>query len=189
MATLPALLTAEEFAKMTFPEDGVKRELKDGLVIEMGHARFGHELVKSKANRILDEWASRTDAGIVLSETEYLVSEHVSYMPDVSFLTKERASAMDPNRFAQGAPDLAVEVVSSESAKYLEEKVEDYLANGSRGVWVLYPEQRVIRLHDRSGSSRLLRETDWVEDPDLLPGFRAPVKKFFEGLSVKAAVK
>lgn len=79
--------------------------------------------------------------------------------------------------------------VSSEFAEYLEGKVEDYLANGSRGVWELYSEQRVIRLHDRSGSSRLLRETDWVEDPDLLPGFRAPVKKFFEGLTARTRAK
>lgn len=171
---------------MAFPKDGVKRELKDG---EIGHAKFGHERVKSNTLAILLEWALRTDSGIVLTETEYLIAEHVSYMPDISFLTKERAAAMDPDRFAQGAPDLAVEVVSSESAEYLEGKIEDCLANGGRGVWVLYPEQRVIRLHDRSGSSRLLRDTDWVEDPELLPGFRAPVKKFFEGLTARARVK
>jgi Uma2 family endonuclease len=186
MATIPTLLTAEEFAAMTLPEDGVKRELKDGEIVEMGHAKFGHEAVKANTIEILVSWAVATGAGKVYSETEYLVSEHVSYMPDVSFLTKERADAMDPDCFAQGAPDLAVEVVSSESAEYLEGKVEDYLANGSRGVWVLYPEKRVIRLHDRTGSSRLLRDTDRIEDAELLPGFRAPVVKFFEGLPAKA---
>jgi Uma2 family endonuclease len=121
----------------------------------------------------------------VFSETEYLVAEHTSYIPDVSFLTKQRADTMDSDRLAQGAPDLAVEVVSSESAEYLERKVEDYLVNGSRGVWVLYPEQRVIRMYERTGSSRLLREIDSVEDPELLPGLRAPVARFFQGLSAK----
>jgi len=107
---------------MAFPKDGVKRELKDGQIVEMGHLKFGHERVKSNTLAILVEWALRTDSGIVLSETEYLIAEHVSYMPDVSFLTKERAAAMDPDRFAQGAPDLAVEVVSSESAEYRRER-------------------------------------------------------------------
>ncbi|HYK61722.1 MAG TPA: hypothetical protein VEV85_19970 [Bryobacteraceae bacterium] len=95
-----------------------------------------------------------------------------------------RSQSLRPRRARLGGGG-----VPSESAEYLEGKVEGYLANGRRGVWVLYPEQRVIRLHGRSGSSRLLRETDWVEDPDLLPGFRAPVKKFFEGLTAKTRAK
>jgi Uma2 family endonuclease len=76
----------------------------------------------------------RTDGREVFSEAEYQLEEHLTYAPDVSSLSKERAAAMDPERLAQGAPDLAVEVVSSESAEYLEEKVEDYFAHGCRIV-------------------------------------------------------
>jgi len=182
MATTPALLTVEEFAAMQWKEEGIKRELKGGEIVELGHAKYGHERVKANAHGIVFEWNLRAHAGMVHSETEYELEEHLSYIPDVSFLTNERVAALDPNRLAQGSPDLAVEVVSSESAEYLEEKIEDYLSHGSRGVWVLYPEQRVMRVHARDGSSRLLRETDWVEDPEVLPGFRAPVASFFEGL-------
>ena len=182
MATTAALLTAEEFAAMPWKEDGIKRELKNGEIVELGHAKAGHEIVKSDTHWILADWVVRTDFGRVLSETEYELEKHLSYIPDVSFLSKARFAALDPNRLAQGAPDLAVEVVSSESAEYLEEKIEDYLAHGSGSVWVMYPEQRTMRLHAPDGSSRLLKETDWVEDPEVLPGFRAPVARFFEGL-------
>lgn len=167
---------------MPWKEDGIKRELKNGKVAELGHSNFGHELIKSTIQGLLIEWNLRTKKGAVFSKTEYELQQYVSYIPDVSSLANEREVAQDPNRLAQGAPDLAVEVVSSESAEYLEGKIEDYFAHGSRGVWVLYPEQRVIRLHARDGSARLLRETDWVEDPDVLPGFRAPVASFFAGL-------
>jgi Uma2 family endonuclease len=185
MATTPTLLTAEEFAAMPWKEDGIKRELKKGRVVELGHSNFGHELIKSAILGLLIEWNLRTKKGVVFSETEYELQRYVSYIPDISFLTNEREVALDLNRLAQGAPDLAVEVVSSESAEYLEGKIEDYFAHGSRGVWVLYPEQRVIRLHARDGSSRLLREADWVEDPGVLPGFRAPVASFFAGLPTR----
>src|SRR5215471_11606430 len=134
MATTAALLTAEEFAAMPWKEDGIKRELKNGEIVELGRANYGHELVKSDTHSLLVEWTLETGAGLVLSQTEYKLEEHLSYIPDVSFLTLERAAAQDPNRLAQGSPDLAVEVVSSESAKYLEEKVQDYLTHGSRGV-------------------------------------------------------
>ena len=181
MATTPATLSVDEFEKLSW-EDGLKRELQDGEVVEMGQAKFGHEKVKSNTIMILAVWAFQAGDTDVYSETMYKLEAHTGYVPDVSLLRKERAAAMDPGRIAQGAPDLAVEVVSSESAEYLEAKIEDYLARGSRAVWVLYPEQRVMRVHDQTGSSRLLREGDVVEDPELLPGFRAVVARFFEGL-------
>ena len=181
MATTPATLSVDEFVNLSW-DDGLKRELKDGEIVEMPLANFGHEKVKSNANKILVVWAHQTGGGTVYPETGYKLEASTGYIPDVSFLTKEREAAMDITRIAQGAPDLAVEVVSSESAEYLETKIEDYLARGSQAVWVLYPEQRVIRVHDQTGASRLLREGATLEDLDLLPGFRVAVARFFEGL-------
>jgi Uma2 family endonuclease len=40
----------------------------------------------------------------------------------------------------RGAPDLAVEVVSSETAARLRTKIGLYLKNGSKAVWVVFPE-------------------------------------------------
>jgi Uma2 family endonuclease len=54
---MPTPITAEEFAAMMFEEDGIKRELKDGEIVELGHAKFGHERVKSNTIGILGEWA------------------------------------------------------------------------------------------------------------------------------------
>jgi Uma2 family endonuclease len=181
MATIPALLTVEDFAKLTW-EDGRKRELRHGEIVEKPVARFVHEIVKSNTNLVLVGWSIQTGSGIVFPESEYKLDADTAYFPDLSWLSNDRIAAMDPERIAVGAPDLAVEVVSSESAGDLESKIEDYLARGSRAVWVLYPEQRVLRVHDRTGSSRLLRASDWLEDPELLPGFRIPVSRFFERL-------
>lgn len=181
MATISAPLTVEEFDKLAW-EDGLKRELWHGGIVEKPVARFIHEIVKANANEVLVECSLRTGSGKVYVEAEYELEADTAYFPDLSWLTKDRIAAMDPQRVAQGAPNLAVEVVSSESAGDLESKIEDYLAHGSRAVWVPYPEQHVIRVHDPTGSSKLLRDPDIVEDPDLLPGFRAPVARFFEGM-------
>jgi len=181
MATISAPLTVEEFDKLTW-EDGLKRELWHGEIVEKPVARFIHEIVKANANEVLVECSLPTGSGKVYVEAEYKLEADTSYLPDLSWLTKDRIAAMDPQRVAQGAPNLAVEVVSSESAQSLESKIEDYLAHGSHAVWVLYPEQRAIRVHDRTGLSKLLRGPDFVEDPDLLPGFRVPVARFFEGV-------
>ena len=49
----------------------------------------------------------------------------------------------------QGAPDLAIEVVSeSEIAWDLRQKVQDYLDDGSRAVWAFCPKLRVVAVYE-----------------------------------------
>jgi Uma2 family endonuclease len=73
-------------------------------------------------------------------------------------------------------------VVSSETAVRLEKKIDLYLAHGSKSVWVVFPEQRIVRIFDASGQSRKFEQNQTLEDPSVLPGFRVPVAAIFEGL-------
>jgi len=41
--------------------------------------------------------------------------------------------------FSDDAPQLAFEAVSSESAAFLERKINVYLASGFRVIWIAYP--------------------------------------------------
>ena len=77
---------------------------------------------------------------------------------------------------------MAVEVVSSESAAFLERKIGLYLATGSHAVWVAYPESRTLRTHHADGVGRLWKEDEYLEEPSLLPGFRVLVSEFFQGI-------
>jgi Uma2 family endonuclease len=101
-------------------------------------------------------------------------------MPDVSFLRNELAAKADPDHIFQGAPDLAIEVVSeSESALDLREKIQDYQDAGSKAVWAFYPKLRVIAVYDKTGV-REYRGDQVLEAPEILPGFQARVNQFFE---------
>src|SRR5215469_13973890 len=88
----------------------------------------------------------------------------------------------DTSGWFQGAPEVAIEVVSSEKASLLEKKFELYLAHGSKSVWVVFPEQQVVRIFSASGESRLFDRTQTLEDPTVLPGFSASVSAIFEGI-------
>ena len=100
--------------------------------------------------------------------------------PDLSVLL---AGRLVPGRtgLIDIAPDLAVEVVSSESAAHLQKKVRLYLQHGAKAVWVAYPELRIVLAYDAAGV-RELSGDDRLEAPDLLPGFSVPVAVFFEGV-------
>jgi Uma2 family endonuclease len=68
--------------------------------------------------------------------------------PDVAYVTNERervAGSAAP--YFPGAPDLAIEVVSpSERLSEVLGKVSDYLAAGSRLVWVVDPVREEVRV-------------------------------------------
>jgi Uma2 family endonuclease len=119
--------------------------------------------------------------GEVFSETMYKLSAEEALIPDVSLLLNKRIPARATNRPIEGAPDLAFEAVSSESAASLERKINLYLASGARAVWVAYPDERTLWVH-RPNESLHLRHGDYLEEPDLLPGFRVVVDRLFDGI-------
>ncbi len=179
MATTTAL-TVKDFLAQKLPEDR-RYELVRGEVVEMGFAGHKHEEVKANIIRILVAYLLQNPLGKVYSETMYRLTEINACMPDASLLLTQDIPVPAGEGLLELSPALAVEVVSSESAADLERKVELYLEKGSRSVWVVYPEQRAVRVFERSGLSRLVRNDHTVE-ADWLPGFAVPASRFFEGL-------
>jgi Uma2 family endonuclease len=111
----------------------------------------------------------------------FQLDERNCLIPDVSVL---RPGHIPPGSTGsiQGAPEIAIEVVSSETAVHLENKIDLYLAHGSKSVWVVFPAQRIVRIFDASGQARKFEQNQTLEDPSVLPGFRVPVSAIFEGL-------
>ena len=179
MGVTTALLTVEQY--MELPEEETMRtELVEGEIVRMGDAKKVHKLVKSNAHRLLVQYILQNPIGRVFSESMYKLGKREGRIPDVSFLLHDTL-ARQKGEFLEGAPDLAFEVVSSESAAFMERKVNLFLANGSRAIWVVYPVERTFWIH-RTTNHIHLREGQFVEEPDLLPGFRVPVEHFFDGI-------
>jgi Uma2 family endonuclease len=174
-----ALLTVEQFAQLP-EEETLRCELVQGEIVRMGNAGLPHEIVKANANQLLIAYILENTIGKVFSETMFTLTASDACIPDVSLLLNERL--VNPKAL-DGAPELAFEVVSSESAAFMERKINLYLATGSRAVWVAYPLARTIWAHRPNGESRHLREGQYLDEPDLLPGFRVLVDRFFEGIA------
>lgn len=174
------LLTVKEFLDRKFPE-GDRVELAAGEIVHMGTAGARHEVVKSNIHPLLVAYTCQHPVGRVFSDTMFQLSETEARIPDVSLLLNEQLPSPLPEGLFQFAPALAVEIVFSESAADLERKVQVFLEKGSRSVWVVYPEQRTVRVFDQSETSRLIRSSQPVE-ADWLPGFSVPATEFFDGL-------
>ena len=179
MATTTTLVTVQEFMELPEPE-GQRIELIGGEVISMARAGTPHEWIKSNLIEILAVWIAKNRTRKLFSEAAFELDEYNSLIPDVSVMLRDRISP-GGSGLIQGAPELAIEVVSLESAARLEQKIELYLAHGSKSVWVVYPSQRIVRIFDTAGQSRKFEPSQTLEDP-VLPGFSVQVSAIFEGI-------
>jgi Uma2 family endonuclease len=180
MGTTTTLVTVQEFLQL--PElEGQRMELIGGEVVTMGSGKVSHEVVKKNLIKILVVWLAQNPIAEVFAETMFQIDDQTSLIPDLSVLFPGRATPGGTG-LIQGAPELAIEVVSSETAVRLAGKIELYLGHGSKSVWVVFPEQRVVWIYDDSGQARRFERNQTLEDPAVLPGFSAPVSAIFEGI-------
>jgi Uma2 family endonuclease len=121
--------------------------------------------------------------GSVTGEAGYVLARGPDTVrgPDVTFVSAHRRPAREvAHRYYEGAPDLAVEVLSPDDrASEVAEKVDEYFGAGARLVWVVNPKTRSATVHTPDGIARLLRETDTIDGGDVIPGFTCPVAELF----------
>lgn len=118
------------------------------------------------------------DSGFILSEDPPTVR-----VPDVAFIAAVRIPSEGlPTRYFPGPPDLAVEIVSpSNTLVEVQARISDYLAAGTRLIWVVEPRSRTITTYRSDQEIRLLREDGELDGGDVVPGFRMGVKEVFDG--------
>jgi len=128
------LLSVEEFAAL--PNDGMKHELNEGELIVMPPLKPRHGSCQLTLGATLREFVVSHGLGRVYTESGYRLTPHTVRGPDVSFVRTSRLQ--DPDEYFDGAPDLAVEIVSpGDDASDLREKIKQYLDAGTSVVWVV----------------------------------------------------
>jgi Uma2 family endonuclease len=183
-----AALTADDYYSL--PHDFRKNfELDRGQLVRRRKtmASYGHQRYAFWLAVALDNFCAQTDRSrhFVITEADcrlITTGPGVTRIPAVSVVPEWRVEREGPYPdFLQGAPDLAIEVkAKSAPQEAVIRKVEQYLSNGGRVVWVVSPRERTLTVYRAGAPSRVLTETDDEEDPDLLPGFRYPLRRLFE---------
>jgi Uma2 family endonuclease len=178
------LLTSDQFLALPeeFDQYGnvIHRELINGEVVTLPHAAQRHDIIRGNILSALNVYL-HTNKGLglrALPDAEFVIAANDTFIPDCCLIAINRLSP-EKHKYIQGAPELAIEVVSpSESAAYLRIKTEAYLSHGSHSVWIVFPEVRSVMVYHRD-SLRELKDDQTITDP-LMPSFSAPVSAFFE---------
>jgi Uma2 family endonuclease len=99
------------------------------------------------------------------------------YVPDLAFVCAPRHTQLA--NYADRASDVMIEIVSpSESAARLTAKVEFYLQNGAKSVWVADPQTQRIDVYSPGRPMRTFGSMDTLTDA-VLPGFELPLREIF----------
>jgi Uma2 family endonuclease len=178
--------TDQEF--MALSDDGHRYEIVNGKLLDMGNSGALHGYICSLLLFSLMGCIQPKKLGVILdSSTVFKMKNGNKRSPDISFFAKERLRGMTelPTGFLEGAPDLAVEVLSpGNTVEEIDDKLVDYFENGARLVWVISPRQQYILVYRSSQEpDRLLKLADSFDGEDVIPGFSLPVADLFQKLS------
>jgi len=140
---IPARLSEEEFVGWTMRHEKTRAEWVDGEVISMSPVSARHIEIFGWLYHILDIYVRERDLGKALG-SEFAVRLKVHHrisrrFPDLMFVRKDRLNLVLKNHL-EGAPDLAIEIVSPDSStRDWTEKLVEYAIAGVREYWVIDP--------------------------------------------------
>ena len=175
MATA-TLMSAEEFARMSTPENE-DYELVDGELIPLASASPQHNNTKDRIVQRVRNYFDEHPIGGSLSETDCRINDGTVRRPDLSIFLGDEWDGLDMTKAPiPFAPSIAVEVLSpSEHILDVTRKVRDYLAAGSKEVWLLDHANGELHVRTKDGI-RLLQGDDILESP-LLHGFAVKISQ------------
>jgi Uma2 family endonuclease len=157
-------------------------ELVDGILVEKTVGIYESYLA-ARLIHLLAGFVERHRLGIVVGADGMMrLAPGLVRIPDTSFVSWDQLPGRRVPRvpIADLAPDLAVEVISpGNTAREMEQKLQEYLAAGVRLVWYVLPEPREVHAHTAERHDVLTLDQE-LSGGDVLPGFVLPLRQLFE---------
>lgn len=170
------MITVDEFDQLE--EEEFRYDLDEGALITMTRPRAMHARIERRLIVALQTYLDRNPVGEVFgADILFVLGPTTKRAPDVSVILR----SFDPAREIQGAPELAIEILSpSNQGEAIRRKIAQYFAAQCRLVWVVDMEAHTVEVWTNpEDPNRILREGDALEAPELLPGFSLPVARLF----------
>jgi Uma2 family endonuclease len=182
MAT--ALMTYEDYVAL--PDDGNRYEVIEGELCLVPAPNRKHQRITLKLAVFLSNFVDPQHLGeVYVSPFDVRLSDINVVQPDLLYVSNGRLDIMS-DAGAMGAPDLAVEVLSTSTRRRDEvTKLRLYENFGVDEYWIVDASRVAVRIHRRLRNklalvSELLNEDGVTLTTPLLPGLAIPLAAIFE---------
>jgi Uma2 family endonuclease len=124
----------------------------------------------------LRTWAKRDGTGATFdSSGGFLLPNTAVRSPDAAWVRKSRLAPLSKEqrqKFIPLCPDFVIEVRSpSDSLSALQEKMQEYLANGTQLGWLIDPDHRRVYVYHPGPRVEVVDDPDTLSGVPVLPGF------------------
>ena len=178
-------LTVEEFLELPDTYDRRKMELDEGELYIMPRPRRVHQTLGSLLNWHFENYVREFDVPPAEFFNDFIIALSLEdrrlYAPDLSIVLRERAHIIG-DRFVEGAPDIVIEILSSDRRRDLVRKRQLYADAGITEYWIfdsLNETATLLELRDREYVERAVLGADDTLTTPLLPGLAIPLADIF----------
>lgn len=171
--------TFEEFISRPENRDRLF-ELVNGEIVEKVPTEE-HGIITALLVAALVPFARSRSLGRVAVEARHKIPDdaHNARLPDIGFTSAERVLPVVRQGAVPQMPDLAVEIKSPDDSRMeMRDKASYYLKNGSRLVWLVFPDKQEIEIHT-ADSVQTIGADSALDGGDVLPGFALTVGDIF----------
>ena len=146
MATLPKVVTYEEWLEMPITQDS-REEVVNGEIRIMPPNKTPHPFVVDDFTAAFRRQLDRKRARCIGSTFGLVIRKEplTCRSPDVAVF--ERSTMIEEDGYIHSAPQLVIEVLSpSETRREIGEKLRDYESIGVAEVWLVSPEAATVEI-------------------------------------------
>ncbi len=152
------------------------KPIHNAIANYIAHLLTAHAMVENSLGMVFGQ-----EMGFIMNK-----DRNTMRAADVAYVPSARLKDVDLSEWLPFPPDLAVEVVSEyDGASDVKRKNNEYMANGTTLLWVVYPEEREIEIYEANKSPLTLKVDDTLTGGDILPDFRVSIKQIFSILDKK----
>lgn len=178
-------LSVEEFLELPDTFDRRKMELDEGELYLMPRPRRVHQFLGSLLNWYFEGYLREFDEPPAEVFADFVVAlsleDRILLAPDFSIVSRERLDIVG-DRMVEGAPDIVIEILSSDRRRDLVRKRQLYAEAGVPEYWIFDPDNDIARLLELRGEEYVERAVLGPSDTlttVLLPGLEIPLADIF----------
>lgn len=163
-------------------DHGERYELMKGMLRVSEPPGFTHGDVALNIGMLLKLYVKKHRLGKVVTESGFILTHNPDSVrgPDIAFVYAERLKGKFLDSFFNGAPDLAVEVLSpNDRFPEVEQKIWQYFEAGGRMVWIVDPAEQTVSVRRPGQDAQRLEGKDLLDGEDVVPGFSCRVWELF----------